>query len=487
MTSGSLWAPQRRGLTVGLVLTITLVATESLAIAAAMPIVARDLGGADLYGWVFSAFFLGSLMGIAVVGAVIDDRGMVLPFTAGLVLFAAGLLVGGLAPSMPVLIAARFVQGLGGGAVPPIAYVAIGRALPTVLRPRMFATLSTAWVLPGIFGPGVAGFVAEALHWRFVFLGLLPLLAVSGTIAFRALGAAEREHPPGRRAGATTGRRHRRTLVLAAGVAAGTGLLTAGLPQPDPLAAALLAGPGLLLTVAAFRALTPPGTLSLRRGYPAAILLRGVTTFAFFAIDPYVTLLLVDVRGWSAALAGLGLTGATVLWSVGAWVQARLSSRRTPDRFVQAGLPIIGVGIALTGLALLPAVPAVVAVPAFSFAAFGMGLAYSQYAIVVLRDAPVDAQGVSSAALSLSDGLGSALGTGVTSALLAASIRDAGTGAGTATGLGRAIAVSVAVAAVGALLAHRLRHPDAPRPIDASGIDAPDAVLAEAGSTGPVR
>ena len=123
-----------------------------------MPIVDRDLGGnIDLYGWVFSGFFLGNLLGIVVAGLLIDRGGLVRPFVLGLRLFSIGLLVGGLAPSMPVLVVARFVQGLGAGAIPPVAYVSIGRALPEALRPRMFATLSTAWVLPGVIGPALAG------------------------------------------------------------------------------------------------------------------------------------------------------------------------------------------------------------------------------------------------------------------------------------------------------------------------------------------
>lgn len=78
---------------------------------------------------------------------------------------------------MAVLVAARFVQGLGAGTIQPIAYVAIGRSLPEALRPRMFATLSTAWVLPGIAGPAIAGAVGDSIGWRYVFLGLLPLIA----------------------------------------------------------------------------------------------------------------------------------------------------------------------------------------------------------------------------------------------------------------------------------------------------------------------
>src|SRR6266481_1589371 len=132
-----LWSPARRSLTLGLVFTITLVAFEALAVSTIMPTVARELDPRlKLYGWVFTAFLLGSLIGIVVVGGAIDRRGLALPFGLGLGLFAIGLLVGGLAPSMPVLVAARFVQGLGGGSVPPIAYVAIGRSLPETMRAR---------------------------------------------------------------------------------------------------------------------------------------------------------------------------------------------------------------------------------------------------------------------------------------------------------------------------------------------------------------
>src|SRR4029079_6437723 len=101
-------------------------------------------------------------------------------YGAGLALFAIGLLAGGLAPSMLILVAARFVQGLGAGTLQPIAYVAIGGTLPETLRPRMFAVLSTAWVLPGVIGPAIAGTVGEHIGWRFVFLGLLPLIAPAG-------------------------------------------------------------------------------------------------------------------------------------------------------------------------------------------------------------------------------------------------------------------------------------------------------------------
>jgi MFS family permease len=445
-----LWSPERRGLTLGLVLTITLVATEALAVPTAMPVVAKDLGGLELYGLVFSAFSVGALLGIVVVGALIDREGVVRPFVAGLLLFAIGLTIGGLAPSMPVLIGARFVQGIGGGAIPPVAYVAIGRALPESLRPRMFAMLSTAWVLPGIFGPAVAGFVAQELHWRLVFLGLLPLIALPGAMATRALIALhERQSTTGR----MTGSLRRRTLDGLA-VAGGVGVLTAGLTQQDPVLFAGLVAVGLVITIAWFRRLTPPGTLTLARGYPTAIVLRGVLTFAFFCIDAYVALLLVDVRHWSPSEAGIALTAATVSWTAGSWIQARLAPRYRPETFVRVGFPIVAIGIALLGLVLLPGVPAILAVPTFAVAGLGMGLAYSQFALIVLRDVPPAEQGTVTSALTLADTLGTALGLGVSAAIVAASFRAFG---GPGPGIGGAILLGVAVAIVGSVLSPRLR------------------------------
>src|ERR1700730_11129975 len=234
-----LWAPSRRALTAGLVLTITFVATEALAVVTVLPIVARHLGGLQVYGWVFSAFMLGSIVGIVGAGRAADRRGPAVPYVGGLILFTSGLAIAGLAPSMAVLVVGRALQGIGAGAMPAVAYVVIGRTLAGRLRARMMAVLSTAWVLPGLAGPALSAEVARQFGWRWVFLGLIPLVAVTGALAMPALlrlGAPAARSPRGHR------------LLGGVATAAGAGLALTGLTlgassRGLPLAGALtLAG-----------------------------------------------------------------------------------------------------------------------------------------------------------------------------------------------------------------------------------------------------
>ena len=418
-----LWSRGRRSLTIGLILTITLVAFEALAIATIMPIVARDLGGIELYGWVFSAFLLASLVGIAAVGGLIDRVGLVRPFIGGLVLFGIGLVVGGVAPTMPVLVAGRFIQGLGAGAIPPIAYVAIGRSMPDRLRPQMFAMLATAWVIPGVIGPVIAATVAEHLNWRFVFLGLIPIIATAGALTVlplrRVPGADQREASAEHDAGVRSMRRLPRAIVLTLA----TGVLLAGLTAALPIVIVPLTVGGLAVATWAFRSLAPAGTLRLARGLPAAILLRGVLTFTFFAADTYVPLALQGWRGLSAEVTSIALTAATLAWTAGSWLQARRIHRLGPAWFVRLAFLVVTIGIAGTATLLMPEVPIPFGVAALGVAALGMGLGYSALSLIVLREAPPGEEGIPASALQLSDVLGTTLGAGIGGALVAAGVR----------------------------------------------------------------
>jgi MFS family permease len=455
-----LWSPGRRALTIGLILNVTIVASEALAVSTIMPIVARDLGGIDLYGWVFSGFFLGSLLGIVVAGMMIDRGSLARPFMLGIGLFALGLVIGGLAPSMAVLVGARVVQGFGAGAIPAIAYVSIARAMPERLRPRMFATLSTAWVLPGVIGPTIAGVVAETLHWRLVFLGLLPLIAVASLLtlpAVAAVGPATAAEGDAEHIAAVTARRR---LPLAVVLVIGAGLIVAGLSNLGPVPLVMIVA-GLLIAASAFARLTPAGTLRAARGLPTAILLRGILTFAFFCADAFVPLAIQEWRGAPALVSGLVFTASTLTWTGGAWIQAHRIERIGPTRFLVAGFAFLILGVVGFAAILLPEVPLVAGVVTWGIAGFGMGLSYSTLSLVVLRQAPPAEQGSATAGLQLSDVLGTSLGTGIGGALIAFGARSGSPGW---VGLAATFAVSVAVAVAGLAITRRLgrmRAPDA--------------------------
>lgn len=441
----SVWAPGHRALTIGIVLTITLVAFESLAVATIMPEVKNDLGGLGLYGWVFSGFFLSSLIGIVLTGQMADRRGLALPFGAGLAFFTVGLIVAGAAQSMPMLIAGRIAQGFGAGAIPAVSYAAIGRGLPRPLRPVMFATMSTAWVVPGLVGPAVASGVEHLWTWRIVFLGLLPFVAVAAVMTLPALAALDRGDPIERKR--LDRRRLGRVVVLVIGV----GAVLAAAEVPVGVAVALVVV-GLPAGVWAFNVLQPPGTARLAPGVPATVAVRGLLTWAFFAGDAYVSLAIVDGRGAATWVAGLALSAGAVSWTCGAWAQARIIERFGPRRLVGIGMTIIAAGIVVM-LVALAWLPVAVSIVAWGFAASGMGLAYPTLSVTVLSLAAPGQEGAASSALQLSDVLGQAVGTGIGGGIIAVGAAQNWTVLA-ATSI--VFIVSFVVAVIGALASRRL-------------------------------
>lgn len=429
--AADLWSPGRRHLTGALVLTITLVAFESLAISTVMPKVKDDLGGLALYGWVFSGFFLASLLGIVVAGHVADRRGLALPYAVGLLVFAGGLAVGGAATSMPMLVAARAAQGFGAGTIPAVVYAAIGRGYPKAQRSRMFATISTAWVVPGLVGPAAAVFLEHAASWRLVFLGLLPMVAAAlalGVPALRGLDASantDGADPPNsspmgsERVSASSPADDRRKLGSAVVLVLGLAAVFAAGNRHSTVAAAAMVVVGLPLAVWAFVGLVPKGTLRLAPGVPATVGLRGLLTGGFFAADAYVPLAVVDGRHAATWIAGAALTAGCVTWTSGSWIQARLIDAYGPRRLDRAGFSGVATGIALM-IGVSQGLPVGFAVLAWSIGCFGMGTAYSPLSVTVLAAARPGEEGSASAGLQLSDALGVAVGTGIGGWIIAA-------------------------------------------------------------------
>jgi MFS family permease len=409
-----IWQPPLRRLTLGLVLVVVATAFEALAVATILPTTTAELGGLAWYGWTFSAFMLANLVGITVGGNETDRRGPARPFVLGTVLFAGGLIVSGFAPSMPVIVLGRTSQGFGGGLLSAVAYASIARAYATDLQPRMLANLSSAWVVPGLVGPGLAGVIADHLGWRWVFLGLAPLPAFAAVLVVPALRALENGND------ATTvavdGDRTWQAVQLAVGSSVALGGL--GVGQWWLAAGMLLVGIGVALP--ALRRLLPAGTLIARPGLPAAVATMALLNFAFFGTEAFVPLAIADVRTAGVYLTGFSLTAAALTWTSGAWMQVRLATRVARSVVIVTGLAILAVGIAGVAALLSASVPPWSAVVAWAIAGLGMGLAFTTCSAAILEAAPPGQEGFVSASLQLAQVLGAALATGIGGAIVAA-------------------------------------------------------------------
>ena len=412
----SVFAPRYRAMSVGVLMSVTVVAFQALGVGTVMPAVARELGGLEHYGWAFSAFMLASVVGSVAAGQDADRAGPLRAYTAAIALFAAGSVVAAVAGSWTMLIAGRALEGLGAGALGVVTYASASRAYPAAMYGRMLALMSSAWVLPSLAGPAVAGLVADHATWRWVFVLLTPFLPIAVALtlpALRALTRPERATAP-------------RRLPQALALAAGTGLLLGGLGLDRPLLLAAALAVGLALALPAFRRLMPAGTLRAARGLPSGIVVRGLLAIAFLGCDAFLPLALTELRGFSVSQAGLVISAASLSWSLGSFLQASLDRRDggsgRPRRLL-AGLAVLLGGIGATWAGVVSdGVPVAVAIAGWAIAGLGIGIGYPSTGAIVLSAAPDGEEGSVSAALQLIETVGVAVFTGVGGALIALGI-----------------------------------------------------------------
>lgn len=248
---GVLWTPEHRYTTAGLLLLVTLVAFEAMGVATAMPTMVAALHGQSLYSWPFTGFLVATMLATVLSGRLGDRKGPVPALLGGLVVFVAGLLLSGSAQNMATLLAGR--------------------------------------VLPAVLGPFVGGLVTVNFGWRWVFLGLVPFVAVGTAM----LVVVTRRLPP----------------HVPAAVATALGIAALSWAAQHPSAAALGYGAVALAVLAvALRKLLPAGTLSDRPGLPTVVAARGLIAAAYASMEAFLPLTMSAVHGYSPSMAGLPLT-----------------------------------------------------------------------------------------------------------------------------------------------------------------------------------
>ena len=438
-----LLAPQYLWTTVGAITLIFLGAFESLAVTTIMPTVSRELDGQALYSLAFSATLAASVIGMVVAGGWSDRRGPSGPLIASMAVFVVGLVLSGTAENMYVFIVGRFLQGLGSGATIVALYVVVARIYPPVLHPRMFGAFATAWVVPSLIGPPVAGVVADTVGWHWVFLGVGVIALVAGGAIVPAL-----LHLRSVEVTAVVGSNW---AVLWAVVVAG-GVLAIGLGGESGGALAWpIVAVAFVVVVLAVRPLLPRGTLWLKRGLPSTVLLRGAVAAPFFATEVYLPYLLHEEYGLPSWLAGLILTVGAVSWAGGATLQGRLGDRISHSTTVRVGASIVFVGIAVQLVTAALHLSPIVAAAGWLAAGGGMGLLFPRLSTLVLSLSDRTEQGFNSAAMTIADSSASAV------AIAFAGLVFAAFGAATGGGFVAALALTTVLALAAVPVAVRVR------------------------------
>ncbi len=450
----AVFAGARGRLTIGLLILEALVAIEIMVVATILPAVQADLHGLKLYGWIYAALTLASLGTVPIAGRMTDRMGPRPILGISIAFYVAGLILAATAPTMLILVIARFVQGIGGGGLYTVSLGTVAKTYPMDIRPRVMALLASMWILPGLLGPPVGAIIASTLGWRWAFVAPLPVIALAAVLVMPVLRNVQVSE-------------ERSTLPIAASLVLmlGAGALLAGLTEHSVWSWPLVVL-GLAVTIPALRRITPPGTLVARRGLPAASAGAFLASAAFFGIDGFVTLMLTQVRGLTVGVAGIVLTCSALAWALGSWWQSRVSGRLGARWLTTFGALLIAAGGTIVAVGLLD-IPLAVPYAGWAIGSIGMGIVFPTIPLSVMSEATAGREAAELSSTILMDYLGVGIGAGLGGVCIA--LADAGT-ISLEAGLAGAFGLGVAFALVLAMVGRRL-----PDGRDVPGAAAPQA------------
>ncbi|WP_246144829.1 MDR family MFS transporter [Actinacidiphila oryziradicis] len=399
-----------------------LVALDSTILATAVPSVVRDLGGFSQFPWLFSVYLLTQAVTVPLYGKFADSLGRKPVMFFGIAAFLLGSVLCGVAWSMPLLIVARAVQGIGAGAVQPISMTMVGDLYTVKERARVQGYVASVWGIASVIGPTLGGLFSEYLSWRLIFFVNLPLGAVAVWMLSRHFSEK-----------VTRKNDKKVDYAGAAALTGGFSLLILGLLEgsvawgwasPPSIAIFVI---GIALLVGFFlierRAAEPvlPPWVFRHRILAGGNLSALVIGALMIGLSSYLPTYAEGVLGKSAVVAGFALAALTVGWPLAASLSGRI--------YLRIGFrdtALIGSVFVVAGAVLVTLLGEHTSIWFAALAAFvlGVGLGLSASPTVVAAQSVVtwERRGVVTATNMFSRSLGSAVGAAVFGAIANASL-----------------------------------------------------------------
>ncbi len=407
---------------VAIMVTTGLVAIDATILATAVPTIVADLGGFSSFPWLFSVYLLTQAVSVPIYSKLADTIGRKPVILIGIGLFLLGSVLCGFAWSMPALIAFRAIQGLGAGAVQPMAITIAGDIYTVAERAKAQGYIASVWALSSVVGPTLGGVFSEFVDWTWIFWVNIPLCLLAAWLLVRHLHeTVERQ-------------RHRIDWAGGALLSIGSTLLILALLEggnawewssPQSIAsitAAVVMLVGFVLVERrAAEPVLPLWVLSRRLLATTALVGVGVGVI-LIGLTSYVPTWLEALLGVSPLVSGLTLAALTLGWPIAASQAGRLYLRLGFRTTVLIGIAVVV--LSTSALAVLSAEPSIPVVAACCFViGLGMGLVAAPSLIAAQSSVGWGERGVVTGANMFARSMGSAVGIAALGALVNAAMR----------------------------------------------------------------
>ena len=344
-----------RAIVVGIMLAAFLSALEQTIVAPALPTMGRVLRDAENLSWVVTAYLLAATAVTPLFGKLSDIHGRRIMMLIAIVIFIVGSAVCALAPNMPVLIAGRALQGIGGGGILPLTHTIIGDLVSPRERPRYQSYTAIMFMAASIVGPLLGGILTDYVHWTLIFWINLPLGILALVLTDRFLRRLPRNDRP------------HKLDVLGGALMVGAALMLmlamswggTRFPWTSPAILGLLAGSVLMWLGFAWRLARAPEPFIplsvLRERTVTAVVIAGCCSVGVvIGLSVYLPLYLELVLGLSPTGSGIALIVFLAAATGGSFIAGRLMTRTPHYKRVPLAGMVLGI-LMLAGMAAKPA------------------------------------------------------------------------------------------------------------------------------------